>query len=290
VNAGEIHGLLGPNGAGKSTLLRVLFGLVRPDAGRVALFGAEQQAHGSAYPLQGVAGFVDRPNFYAYLSARQMLRMLAKADGLGADDLVDAVLAAVGLTEAAGRRIARWSTGMLQRLGIAAALLRRPRLLVLDEPTEGLDPSGSRDLLELIRSLAAGGVSVLLSSHDMAEVDAVCDAATILHHGRVARSAFVAALRAAAPPGRHRLVTTDDGVALRILRAHQFDFEIHPRGGITLQVGPAELHQLGLNLGRAGVSIQLLEQEVAPLTALFYALTDDARPSTNTSASLVTAL
>lgn len=273
---GSIHGLLGPNGAGKSTLLRILFGLVRPDDGTVVLLGRHRDANGPGVALQGVGGFVDRPHFYPYLSARRTLQLLAAADGLGAEAGIDAVLATVGLAEVGARRVAGWSTGMLQRLGIAAALLRRPRLLILDEPTEGLDPSGTRDLLVLVRSLAGEGVTVLFSSHDMAEVDGICDEVTILYRGRVARSAPLAELRAEAPVGRHRLLTSDDGAAQAVAARRGVVLQRQQRGGFSLQVGPSDLHGLVCELGRSEVSVQLLEQEVAPLTALFYSLTDDA--------------
>ncbi|HEV2360689.1 MAG TPA: ATP-binding cassette domain-containing protein, partial [Acidimicrobiales bacterium] len=175
VAPGEVHGLIGPNGAGKSTLLRILFGLVRPSAGRVRLFGREHGADGTAETLQGVAGFVDRPRFYPFFSGRQNLEILSQVDGPQARTTIDEVLEWTGLEGAASRKVGGWSTGMLQRLGLAAALLRHPRLLLLDEPATGLDPAGARDLNTLIRTLSAEGVTVLLSSHDMAEMDEVCD-------------------------------------------------------------------------------------------------------------------
>jgi ABC-2 type transport system ATP-binding protein len=278
VEAGEVHGLLGPNGAGKSTFLRILFGLVHPDAGTVRLFGRAHHVDGLAAALEGVGGFVERPQFYPYLSARRTLKLLAAADGLGAEGSVDDVLAHVGLLDAADRRITGWSTGMLQRLGLAAALLRRPRLLLLDEPTEGLDPAAARTVIALVRTLADEGVTVLLSSHDMAEVDLVCDRVTILYHGRVARSAPLAELRATAPTGRHRLVTSDDDAARTIAAGYAVTIEPHPRGGFLLQAAPDDLHELVCALGRSGVSVRLLEQEVSPLTAMFYALTETPEP------------
>lgn len=276
VSEGTVHGLLGPNGAGKSTLLRCVFGLVRPDSGRVALFGREHHLDGEADALEGVAGFVDRPHFYPYLTARRTLALLAAADGIGAAADIDGVLDRVGLASAAGRRVAGWSTGMLQRLGLAAALLRRPRLLVLDEPTEGLDPAGARDLAGLIRSLADDGVTVVLSSHDMAEVDVMCDDVTILRRGEVVRSAPLAVLRADAPAGRHRMLTSDDAAARRIAASSAVSLELDHRGGLLVLAGPSELHRFVCDMGRADVSVRLLEQDVAPLTALFYSLTDEA--------------
>ncbi len=273
VNVGEVHGLLGPNGAGKSTLLRILFGLVRPDSGQAVIFGREHDVEGPAATLAGVAGFVDRPHFYPYLTARRTLELLAEVDGMK-DAPIDEVLARTGLTEAAGRKVRGWSTGMLQRLGIACALLRRPRLLMLDEPTEGLDPVGARQLDDLLRSLASDGVTVLLSSHNMAEVDSLCDSATILHKGCVVRHGHLDELRASAPLGRHHLKTSDDASAMAIAAGYRIKLHPHQRGGLSVQAGPAELHDLVCDLGRRDVSVVALEQEVAPLTALFYQLTE----------------
>jgi ABC-2 type transport system ATP-binding protein len=278
VEPGEVHGLLGQNGAGKSTLLRCVFGLVRPDGGTVRVFGHQHHTDGPAVALRSVAGFVDRPHFYPYLTARKTLQLMAAADGLGAEGCIDEVLEQVGLGGTGGRRVAGWSTGMLQRLGLAVSLLRHPRLLILDEPTEGLDPSATRDLVALLRSLSADGMTILLSSHDMGEVDVLCDRATILHHGRVALTGRLDELREAAPLGQHRLVTSDDTAAAAASVGHAVRLSPHPRGGLTLEASGPALHDFVCDLGRQGVSVQLLEQEVAPLTSLFFALTGEGRP------------
>jgi ABC-2 type transport system ATP-binding protein len=276
VDAGEVHGLLGPNGAGKSTLLRILFGLVEADEGHALIFGREHAIDGSVNTLAGVAGFVDRPHFYPYLTARRTLQLLARADGL-ADAPIDEVLTFSGLTDAADRKVSGWSTGMLQRLGLATALLRQPRLLILDEPTEGLDPSGSREVIDLLRIVASDGVTVLLSSHDMLEVDSVCDSATIIDRGEVAMSGPLSSLRSAAPPGRLRMASSDDDAAMAIAQHFSLRAGRHPLGGLSLEAGPAELHELVCEMGRRDVSVTSLEQEVPPLTALFYDLTENHR-------------
>jgi ABC-2 type transport system ATP-binding protein len=272
VEPGEVHGLLGPNGAGKSTLLRILFGLVRPDSGVVALFDRQRGTDSRLDPLAGVAGFVDRPHFYPYLTARRTLELLAIADGQASVAPINEILSAVGLADVADRRVAGWSTGMLQRLGLACALLRRPRLLLVDEPTEGLDPIGARELLATLRVCALDGITVLLSTHDMSEVEEVCDGATILHRGAVVRSASIDELRASAPRGRHRLSTSDDETALAVAGRHPVAVERQARGGLSLEAGPGEMHDFVCELGRRNVSVVRLEQEVAPLTALFYHL------------------
>jgi ABC-2 type transport system ATP-binding protein len=276
VEAGEVHGLLGPNGAGKSTLLRILFGLVEADQGRALIFGREYAIDGSVETLAGVAGFVDRPHFYPYLTARRTLELLARADGL-AEAPIDEVLAFSGLTDAAGRKVSGWSTGMLQRLGLATALLRQPRLLILDEPTEGLDPSGSREVIDLLRIVASDGVTVLLSSHDMLEVDSVCDSATVINRGAVAMSGPLSVLRSAAPAGQLRMTTSDDAAALALAGRFPLKVDRHALGGLSLKVGPAELHEFVCEMGRRDVSVTSLEQEVPPLTALFYELTENQR-------------
>jgi ABC-2 type transport system ATP-binding protein len=186
VVSGEVHGLLGPNGAGKTTLLSVLFGLVLPDEGSVRLFGRTRAESGARW-LDGVGGFVETPRFYPYLSGRGNLTVLAGLDGGDAASLIDVALDRVGLDGTVARRKVRgYSLGMRQRLGLAAAMLRRPRLLILDQPAKGMDPAGIRELRATLRRLAADGVTVILSSHDMAQVEEICDSVTIMASGRVA--------------------------------------------------------------------------------------------------------
>ncbi|HVU74162.1 MAG TPA: ABC transporter ATP-binding protein [Mycobacteriales bacterium] len=275
VDAGAVHGLLGPNGAGKTTLLSAALGLTRLTSGELLVFGRAHTEHGPARALQGVAGFVDRPRFHPYLSARRTLQLLADLDGLDGRIHVDAVLEQVGLADAAGRRVGGFSTGMVQRLGVAAALLRRPRLLILDEPTEGLDPGGSRDLRDLLRALADDGCAVLLSSHDMAEVESTCDRATIIARGRVVADGSLTALRAQAPAPLHRLRTSDDDAALRVLAASPGLHAERADPGLTVAGGVAAVDAGMLALGAAGIAVRALELAVPPLEALFFALTDE---------------
>src|SRR5882724_976693 len=163
VNPGDVFGYLGPNGAGKTTSLRMMLGLIRPTSGTVRLFGRDPQLSVSA--LQGVAGFVEAPSFYPYLNGRTNLELCAALDGDGAADQIEEVLELVELRDRAKDKVKGYSHGMRQRLGIAAALLRRPRLLLLDEPATGLDPAGMRDMRDLVRRLAGDGITILLSSH-----------------------------------------------------------------------------------------------------------------------------
>src|SRR5690349_23409264 len=182
VERGDVFGYLGPNGAGKTTSLRMLLGLIRPTDGSARLFGRDPLQVG-ARALDGVAGFVEGPRFYPYLSGRKNLRLLADLDGGVPPSRLDEVLELVELRERAKDRVGGYSHGMRQRLGIAASLLRDPQLLLLDEPTTGLDPAGMRDMRVLIRRLADQGITVLLSSHLMGEVEELCDRVAIVRSG-----------------------------------------------------------------------------------------------------------
>ncbi|MBV9819874.1 MAG: ABC transporter ATP-binding protein [Solirubrobacterales bacterium] len=271
---GEVRGLLGPNGAGKTTLLRSLFGLVTPDAGTIELLGRRQVA-GDRPVLEGVAGFVEDPRFYPYLTARANLEVLALFDGGAAAPPIDAVLHRVGLGGRADDRVSGYSTGMRQRLGIAAALLRAPSLLLLDEPTSGLDPAGARDVAELVRSLSAAGVAVLLSSHQIGEVGSICDAFTVLSRGRVVWDGTAAQLRDQAPVSAFELATTDDGAARRLATEHpHVEILDGPDGRMRLTGAQAAVDAFVVALGREDVAVRRLELVMSPLEAMFFTLTE----------------
>ncbi|PTA46755.1 ATP-binding cassette domain-containing protein [Micromonospora sp. RP3T] len=182
VEAGQVHGFLGPNGSGKTTTLRALLGLVRPDAGQMHVLGAR-----SPERLPDVAGrvgaIVESPQFFGNFTAHRTLRLLALAGGVPTSR-VDEVLEQVGLRDRGEERVKGYSLGMKQRLAVASALLKRPELLILDEPANGLDPAGIREMRDLTRALAASGVTVLLSSHILAEIQLICDHVTIVSRGR----------------------------------------------------------------------------------------------------------
>ncbi|MGA9314573.1 MAG: ATP-binding cassette domain-containing protein, partial [Solirubrobacteraceae bacterium] len=216
VQAGDVYGFLGPNGAGKTTTLRMALGLITPTAGVVELFGRDPMREG-ARALQGVAGFVEAPRFYPYMTGRKNLQLLAALDGDGASERVEEVLELVELEPRGKHKVGGYSHGMRQRLGIAAALLRRPRLLILDEPATGLDPAGMRDMRALIRRLAGEGITVLLSSHQLPEVQELCDRVAIVDRGKVVYEGALADLRRQGGAG-YRLRTTDDARALGVVR------------------------------------------------------------------------
>src|SRR4051794_23123462 len=250
----------------------MLFGLVRPDAGSVRLLGSELDADDPRLP-DAVGGFVEEPRFYPYLSARANLDLLARLDGPGAGARVGEALERVGLAGAAGRRVGGYSSGMRQRLGLAAALLRAPTLVMLDEPTVGLDPGGVRDARALVRSLARDGAAVLLSTHVMAEVDDVCDAVTIMSAGRVVWDGDVERLRREAPAPARRLSTSDDERALALAGSRP-GLRVEARaGGLVVSAGDATLDAYVLALGGAGVAVRRLELVADPLEAMFFALT-----------------
>ena len=271
VEAGEIRGLLGPNGAGKTTLLRVLFGLVRPEAGEVRVLG---HVPGRGGYLDGVAGYVEDARFYPYLSARRNLELLARLDGGEARRVVGDALERAGLSDVARRKVGTFSSGMRQRLGIAASFLRRPRLLLLDEPTAGLDPDGTREMRRLLRDLTAGNVTVVLSSHDMSEVESVCETVTIMHSGRVVWDGTLGQLRSQAPAPVYALATSDDARALataHLVTGVRVDRDDEERLRVSAPQGPLDAYVL--ELAHVGIAVRRLERVDSPLEAMFFALT-----------------
>ncbi|MGI8696022.1 MAG: ABC transporter ATP-binding protein [Mycobacteriales bacterium] len=282
VDAGEIHGLLGPNGAGKTTLLSVLLGLIAPDAGDVEIFGRSWRRDG-VRTLDGVGGFIETPCFYPYLSGRGNLRLLGELDGGVPEQAIERVLSATGLSDRAGHRVRGYSVGMRQRLGLAATLLRDPRLVIIDEPAAGLDPAGMREMRRGLRDLADGGRTVLLASHDMAEVEELCDAVTILSGASVAFSGTIATLRSRAPDPVYLVHTTDDEGAVAIAAGRPGVQVASEPGltvragsaepGLTVRAGPEQMDDYVLALAARHIAVRALQQRHTSLEALFLQLT-----------------
>jgi ABC-2 type transport system ATP-binding protein len=276
VRSGDVYGYLGPNGAGKTTSLRMMLGLIRPDEGFVKLFGRDPLQEG-VRALDGVAGFVEAPRFYPYLTGRRNLELVAALDGGDAPERIDDALATVDLAARAKDKVRGYSHGMRQRLGIAGALLRDPRLLLLDEPTTGLDPAGMRDMRALIHRLAADGITVLLSSHLMSEVEELCDRVAIVSRGRVIHEGSLEELIATSAGG-YALRTTDDARAAAVAREADGVRGVEAaEDGLAFRAESEDaVAALSLALAGAGVGIVALVPRVASLEELFFRLTEGA--------------
>lgn len=274
VRQGDVYGLLGPNGAGKTTFLRMLFGLIRPDEGQLELFGRSVAAD-PVKALEGVAGFIETPRFYGYLSGRTNLEILAKLDQNKVGKArIQEVLDLVDLGDRGDDKAGNYSYGMRQRLGVAASLLRDPKLLVVDEPTNGLDPAGMRDMRALIKRLASTGLTVLLSSHNMLEVEEICQHVTIMATGSVVFHGSLAELRAKAPAAEYLLVAADVDAAHRIVASQPGASQLRREGGgVHFVAAERTVEALTVALGTAGVGLRSLAPVRAPLETLFFQLT-----------------
>ncbi|MFJ8028330.1 ABC transporter ATP-binding protein [Streptomyces sp. NPDC096311] len=279
VAQGQIHGLVGPNGAGKTTLLGLLLGLAVADSGHLEILGTPLR-RALAAP-DGVAGFVDGPGLYPSLTARQNLAALAALRGHDARTAgVDDVLDQVGLTDVADDQARGFSLGMRQRLGLAAALLTKPRLLVLDEPSNGLDPAGKKHVHGVLTRLAADGTSVVLSSHRMDDLQALCSEATIVATGRVVFSGPLSKLAAESRELDYRLLTSDPQAARRLaldtaaIRVVDDTGTRHDTEALVVRAPVPVLDELVVRLVQAGIALREFAPLVSPLEAAFLALTE----------------
>jgi ABC-2 type transport system ATP-binding protein len=276
VGTGDVFGYLGPNGAGKTTSLRMLLGLIRPTAGSIELFGRDPLREG-ARALDSVAGFVEAPCFYPYLSGRRNLRLLADYDEPRSRGQIEEVLEMVELRDRGDDRVGGYSHGMKQRLGIAASLLRRPRLLLLDEPTTGLDPAGMRDMRRLVRRLSGEGITVLLSSHLLAEVEELCNRVAIIRRGRIVYEGALAELKEQA--GRTwRLRATDLDRAHTIMLATGVTEPSIVDGELRFAASEEAVAALTIALGQARIGITALIAQAATLEDMFLELTEHDEP------------
>jgi ABC-2 type transport system ATP-binding protein len=264
VRAGEVYGFLGPNGAGKTTTLRMLLGLIRPTSGQILLYGRPPGQ------LQDVGALIEGPAFYPYLSGRDNLRVMARHARVP-DRRVDVVLDMVDLRQRSGDRYANYSLGMKQRLGVAAALLKDPRLLILDEPTNGLDPAGMADMRAMVRRLGADGRTVLISSHLLGEVEQICDRVGVLAHGRLVSEGTVADLRGTADL---RVVATPlDKAAAYARDLLGADAVSLADGGLRLTVAPERAAEINASLVSAGMEVSEVRMVERDLEQAFFELT-----------------
>jgi ABC-2 type transport system ATP-binding protein len=278
IPAGSVCGFVGPNGAGKTTTIRMLLGLIRPTKGSGSILGGSLTE--PATYLRKVGALIEAPAFYPQLSGRDNLRALARLGRLNLRT-VEPALARAGLTARAGDRYRSYSLGMKQRLGIAAALLPGPELLILDEPTNGLDPAGIVEMRGLIRSFADDGMTVLVSSHLIAEIEQICDYVVMIRAGRLVHQGSVADLRAAE---QRDIVLAPEHDADReqlakILAAAGCTATVRPAEGTvhveTAGLGAADLNRLA---ARNGITLRQLAEQTRSLERAFFALTgnDDA--------------
>ncbi|QWF20437.1 ABC transporter ATP-binding protein [Nocardioides sp. LMS-CY] len=265
VPAGGVHGFLGPNGSGKTTTIRMLLGLAHATAGTMRLFGEPVPRRLPAV-IDRIGAVVENPKFAPHFTGRQNLTLLARTIGASADRVEEAV-ATVGLTGRDGDRYKSYSLGMKQRLAIAATLLKRPALLILDEPTNGLDPAGIREIRDTIRQLGESGVTVLLSSHILAEVQQVCTSATIIGNGRLLASGRVEDLLGTSTA--YRVGVPDPAAARAVLDGAGFTL----RDGPDLLVETDRPAAVTEALGNAGVWLCELTPVRPDLETVFLELT-----------------
>ena len=268
VRHGEIYGFLGPNGAGKTTTLRMLVGLVRPTRGSARVLGGRP---GDPSVLRRLGALIEGPGFYPYLSGRDNLRVLASYNRL-TDAAVEQVLEQVDLGARGGDAFKSYSLGMKQRLGVAAALLGEPDLLILDEPTNGLDPSGMAEMRELVRRLADQGRTVLLSSHLLGEVQQICDRVGVIDHGRLLTESTVAEFR-----GASSLLVRAEPVTLaeQVIRSTLGAVEARRTGdgGLLVVTASDRNPELVRALVRAGVEVHEIRSVDRSLEEAFFEMT-----------------
>jgi len=271
VPQGSIYGFLGPNGAGKSTTIRLLLDLLRADSGQIELFG-QPLTRGSRQTLGMVGALVESPSLYRHLSGRENLEVTRRLLG-SPRSRIDAVLQRVGLGDSADRRVREYSLGMRQRLAIALALLGQPRLLILDEPSNGLDPAGILDMRQLLRQLASeDGITVFLSSHLLGEIEQVASHVGVLHEGRLRFEGRLDALRGRVTP--RLMVRCDNPLRARDLLTAAGE-SVSWDEGDTLLVGLGGRSEAQINrfLVDHGLDVHHLAREQASLESLFFGLT-----------------
>jgi ABC-2 type transport system ATP-binding protein len=273
VRRGEVYGFLGPNGAGKTTTLRMLVGLIRPTSGMATVAG---HSPGDPAGLAKIGSLVEAPGFYPYLSGRENLKVVADFASIK-HKRVEEVLDIVELTSRAGRKFGTYSTGMKQRLGVAAALLKDPELLILDEPTSGLDPQGMAEMRKLIKDIGQGNRTVLLSSHLLAEVEQICDRVGVIRGGKLVTQSTVQELL-----GEEGVLVTAQPIDRAIeLLTGMFGAAAVSRqnGSIRLKTDPAGSLEINRRLMAAGIDVSELRPIERSLEEAFFQLTGEKQGS-----------
>jgi ABC-type multidrug transport system ATPase subunit len=273
VRRGEVYGFLGPNGAGKTTTLRMLVGLIRPTSGTATVAG---YAPGTPAGLNRIGSLIESPGFYPYLSGRENLKVIADLAGVE-HKRVEEVLDIVELSSRAGRKFGTYSTGMKQRLGVAGALLKDPELLILDEPTNGLDPQGMAEMRKLIKHIGQGDRTVLLSSHLLGEVEQICDRVGVISNGRLVKQSTVQDLLG------------EEGVLVRaqpidqaqavLTRMFGPDLISRQDGALHLKTRPTNSVEINHQLVTAGIGVSELRPFERSLEEVFFQLTGEKQGS-----------
>jgi ABC-2 type transport system ATP-binding protein len=273
VRRGEVYGFLGPNGAGKTTTLRMLVGLIRPTSGTATAAGHQP---GSPAGLRRIGSLIESPGFYPYLSGRENMRVVADLAGVGFKR-VEEVLDLVELGTRAGRKFGTYSTGMKQRLGVAAALLKDPELLILDEPTNGLDPQGMAEMRKLIKDIGQGERTVLLSSHLLGEVEQICDRVGVISNGHLVKQSTVQELLG--KKGVMVRAEPSDQASELLTRMFGAASVVHEDGYFHLKTDPSRSVEINRQLTAAGIGVSELRPFERSLEEVFFQLTGEKQGS-----------
>jgi ABC-2 type transport system ATP-binding protein len=273
VRRGEVYGFLGPNGAGKTTTLRMLVGLIRPTSGTATVVG---QTPGSPAGLARIGSLIESPGFYPYLSGRENLRVVADLASVN-QKRVDEVLDIVELASRAGRKFGTYSTGMKQRLGVAASLLKDPELLILDEPTNGLDPQGMAEMRKLIKDIGQGDRTVLLSSHLLGEVEQICDRVGVISNGHLVKQSTVQELLG--EKGVMVKAEPSDQASEVLTRMFGAASVVHEDGYFHLKTDPSRSMEINKELTTAGIGVSELRPFERSLEEVFFQLTGEKQGS-----------
>ena len=272
VKRGEVVGLLGPNGAGKSTTIGMVLGLVRPDAGRAEVAGQDVATHREE-ALAHLGAMLEVTSFWPHLTGRQNLMALAILRGKDAAARVDPLLKRIGLADRAGSKFRTYSLGMRQRLGIASTLLPDPAVVILDEPANGLDPAGQREIRELVRELASEGRGVLLASHLLHEVELVCDRVVVVQKGRIIAAGTIAEITRGG--SSYEITVAEKERAAEALRRVQGVGEVRLTGaGVEVDAGPDRGHELNRALVEHGLYASAIVPRQNSLEDVFIELTE----------------